>query len=372
MLGFPFKVSAAHNALAICSPVRPLNRISDIVCEDMPKYAAMLRQPRSESEAALSRFICDVCQLTETIDIAKVFQSPQADLALLDLKMLHAFISMAQKSAERGDSTNYISQVSQARAFLADKIGDANRIGQYAPVTHLTYRDIVLSNPEHDMRAFCIQDERETEYGFYRGHTIIEDKLSSIINLLKPTLHAGSDEFIEKSLLQAKDIMREVAVMMRSFMTSMNKEHFLAFRPFFDTNPYTKEKGPSGAFSAKIPHIDILLWGSDTPTDIYTYLNENHLYFPPEDYKDIQNTISLGVSVINVISNPEMSPGVHEAFQEVAKTIVAFRRFHFGATRKHLGSVYEGSAESDNSAAFLERRVNEFDSLARRPRGAFE
>ena len=250
-------------------------------------------------------------------------------------------------ASTRHQSHNHI------RDRFAREVEEMNAIMGRPPITQMTYQDIVLDNPSVDLRVFTSGSVGDAERRFYRGHQLIEDTLALAIASLQIVL--DEPDKADLSLDIAIKACAYVVNGMQSFMRDLDKEDFMGFKPFFDTNPYTGEKGPSGAFSAKVPHVDILLYGCDTPKETMRYLTDNKAYFPQGDHYNAIAAWYDGRSVMGTVSGSAKDKAV-----EIAKLMLNFRRFHMGAVTKQIGANAVGSAEGNDAISYLNNRIAGF------------
>ena len=311
--------------------LRPLGIISDFVTDEMPGM---------KPDADRLRSIVDVVR---KLDI----QLDDAGLAILDIKMLHNFCTVA--AVETKDHRFELLRTEIADVLIATQ----QKIGR-EPVCHLTYQDIILNNPPEDMRTFLIGPEGRSESDFYRGHQLIEARLQSAIDALL-LVRQGVD--MEKNLKTTQADIRAVKEGMFSFRHDLKKEHFTAFKPFFSTNPYTGEKGPSGAFTAKIPCVDILLFGHDTPVEEMAYLKDNKKYFPPHDFEQTQKFHAMKVNLFEALNKNGASERCYELADAVARDLLSFRHDHMGAVLYQIGKGGQGSAEGNGLDKYLQSRI---------------
>lgn len=309
-------------------PNRPLGALSDYVREKLPA-----NQPN----------LAEAILLLPGRGQIRSLLKEEASIALLDLKMLFVAAS-----------------VHQTPPAIREQFGEAvemtNEILGRPPVRQMSYQEIILDNPPKDMRVFTQGNVGKAEAKFYRGHQLIEDALAVAIEAMQRAVSEPRHALAALDL--ALVACKHVAGAMRSFMTDMEREDFLAFKPFFNTNPYTGEKGPSGAFTAKIPQIDILLYGPETPAETLRYLNENQVYFPQMDHYEAMRFSVDAPGIMNVFEGEAKAKAA-----EIANTMLIFRSFHFGAVTKQIGADVVGGAEGKEAVSFLTNRTDGFRAL---------
>lgn len=207
----------------------------------------------------------------ETVRVNAAFNS----VAMLDTKMLYVVASKAGLN-ELAD---------EFRSVILDGL----KFMQKPPIAQLKYEDIILNNPKDAMRTFTCS---VSEASFYLGNQVLEGQLYGIIDALKLAYQTGDVDFIYTAcagVMEASNTMTKI-------QTEMDPSDYQSFRPYFDANPVTGERGPSGLFSAKIPHIEILLngWANYLGRD---YLVENVAYFPQRDMLNLRKSLNDGVNL---------------------------------------------------------------------------
>lgn len=321
------------------TPDRSLGYFSDYVVEILPS-----RLESGDADAMrgeLDSLIPD--KLTKTFN----------KVALLDLKM--AFTACTLVAAKNGmEKEEFLNHPAHMKIMGA--------IRQLSPSTPyiITYDDIVMNNPESDPRVFTAGRAGYSEKQFYRGHQIIEGHLDIAIRALKDVL-AGDPR--RPSLLETcYESLHGAQKTLALFMTELRTEDFLAFKPFFDTNIYTGEKGPSGAFSARAPHVDILVYGRNLPPGYGGYLDANAKFFPECDLKEALDSLSKDTSLFDLCRDPGMGD-CRAVCGRIAACLVGFRKLHLKTVLHHIGHNAQGSAEGKFASGFLESRVRAFEGL---------
>ncbi|MBI4030641.1 MAG: hypothetical protein HY370_03100 [Proteobacteria bacterium] len=320
-------------------PDRPLGAFSDYVVETLP---ARLEDGDGE---AMRRGIYPLIPEGLTQNFNKI--------ALLDLKMV--FTACGRMAVRCGTGKEEFLNHPVHRKLM-------EAIRQVSPSTPyiITYDDIVINNPESDPRVFTTGRVGYSEKQFYRGHRIIEGHLDASIGTLKEVLSGAPSPI--PLLETCHESLRGAQKALALFLTELRTEDFLAFKPFFDTNGYTGEKGPSGAFSAKAPHVDILVYGRNLPPGCGEYLNANADYFPEGDLKAALNSLADGASLFDMCRNPAMQD-CRAVCGRIAACLVGFRKLHLKTVLRHIGQGAHGSAEGKFAAGFLESRVRAFEGL---------
>jgi hypothetical protein len=257
------------------------------------------------------------------------------DQSILDAKMLYVIASKVE-----------LNEVAEEYRTV---ILDALKHMQRHAITQMTYQDIILNNPAQGMRTFTTGKAAISEGCFYRGHQIIEDHVSDLIDALRTAHETGDVSYLDV----AKSSATQAGAIMMKFRSELNKSHFNAFKGYFDTNPMTGEKGPSGVFSATIPHVDVLLAGAEN-YEGQDYLRDNESYFPQRDLAYLRQSIAENVNLSERFNG---NAGALDKLEAVSKRMVSFRNMHKGAVIKHIGKDVVGSAEGGSALQFLHDRI---------------
>ncbi len=351
---------------------RPLGQFSDYVVTVMP---AVLR------DGTLAQLHEDIEKRMpghsgETV-LAKVFNftaPARQSLKKLDLKMaLNACRYLAVK--EGMSKEDFLSHPIHCR--LMDLIEVAAG-GKGKTPFMLTYEDIVLNNPADDMRVFTTGKTGFMEREFYRGHQVIESLLAEADVFMKDFIDSKNSVLPGPAVLprslalrSAQNYLHGALDVLGLFLSDLPQEDFNGFKPFFNTCPYTGEKGPSGAFSAKVPYTDMLVYGKDLPAYEGHYLKANAPYFPAQDLKNAFNAASGA----NLLSQCREDPAMHTHAREcvaIANLLLAFRVIHLKTVKHQIGDAVTGSAEGQGALHFLEQRVKDFTALRDKMAACFD
>jgi len=260
--------------------------------------------------------------------------SNQRDLAGLDLKMLEAAIIHSQ-----GAVPSKLSELVDVFSEESDQ------------PKGLSYEEIIMINPRDDMRRFTRGETGETETKFYNGHKDIEANLDNAIiqmltsiSLLSQTGASAIEHASASTALILKSLELIIGTMHQ--VGAQNKDHFNTFRPYFGSHPTRETKGPSGAFTAGFPTLELLLAGKELPEDHANYLRENRLYFPRAGRVQIdsanelvQNNLTL-LSFCKQFDNP---PQLTSAIGELGNLLRRFRGEHYKAVKHQVPEALSGS-----------------------------
>ena len=291
----------------------------------------------------------------------EITSQKDAALALLDLKMLNNFVSICQNRIEDTPKSHAFSVHRQA---LEQIILDMELAMERSPIIHLTYMDIVMSNPTEDTRVFSAGEVGKSESAFYQGHLIIEELLQNTIDSLKNAMTSSNKK--SEHLQNAMSSLSEVFEMMKSFAMDLNKDHFTAFKPFLNSNPYTKEKGPSGAFSAKMPHIDVLIYGTQAPQDVVNYVKENKNYFPEDDFYDLEKSLNTNEGILNLQEKGAFSETEKNIIKDLGELKLRFHKMHKATVKNKMGENAHGTAEAGDAEQYLAERIKKYEAASRK------
>lgn len=346
--------------------IRPLKRVSDFVVEELTE---MLETP-SKALVAHVEFLLQ--EFKHELTLADcITGAPDRDIALLDLKML-----------ESGVVHSGLTPPKQLVELI-------DRLTPSGTVPALTYEELIFVNPLHDCRTFTRGDVGNTEKNFYVTHGLIEGSLGRVIAIVKDCILAGKapwsgmrsvplgpgrtcrdgTEYVQEEL---SEVLQKVTE-----LSAMPPDHFVLFRKYLASHPLRNLKGPSGAFTASIPVLDLLLRGNDLPPNYPDYLRENMRYFPCDGQKEIQNaihTVSANQTLVEIwrrrpnvvrkFSDPERdTQELKRMIDAIGEFLNAFRRAHMGAVARQIPEALKGNLAGtggeSNPGQFLRQRMEE-------------
>lgn len=328
---------------------RPLGPISDFVVEQLPIELEAIRGGKSTEN--LVREAYSLIQGMPSFD-ARIQDAHSRDLAGLDLKILEAAI--AHSGAIPPDSL-----VLSVDAFAAKN--------NQPPA--ITYEEIILINPPADHRTFTRGEPGQSEADFYEGHRRIEAYLAQAINTVElgiQALTSGSEDVgtVGVAIGTRADYIEQVIHYMHAIGMKMPKEHFAEFRPYLGTHPIRQTKGPSGAFTARIPILELLLAGEHLPEEYMQYLENNKMYFPRSGRIQIDQARSMveeGLTLTALsrrLGNPEALDG---GIDLLGKSIRKFRGVHYkGVAHQVPGAISghtRGTGGEIDPGTFLRERM---------------
>lgn len=320
--------------------IRPLGNVSDFVVEVLPW----------ELEASSTGFIERVERLLDSLDtrhVAEMLQ-PEWDVALLDLKMIEAGIVHSGLTPPVRLTT------------LVDQLS-----GEEVP--SLTYEDLVFLNPEGDPRLFTTGTTGKTETFFYRQHRRIEAALERTIAKMREGIEGlqstrGINEIADALAATETDLAFVLAA--TSDVGKMNPQHFAAFRKYLVVHPSRGLKGPSGAFTARIPILELLLHGDELPPDYHEYLAVNWRYFPREgrvQLAEVLEQMRMSQTLVTIwrrLCEPE---ALRAPIAALGRFFAKFRRIHYGAVARQIPEAVQGkiagTGGETNPGEFLRDRI---------------
>lgn len=331
-------------------PDRPLGAFSTYVVLTMPHDLAAIRAGKGniESIVAKSRILLESTRPF----ITTVLDHPlKRDLAGLDLKMLESGIVHLG-----GEPPEELTQT-------VDRFSASN--GQPAG---LTYEEIIMINPFEDRRTFTVGEVGRTEADFYEIHRLIEVNLDVAIGASRSAIallsQHGDIAAAVDTLKTAQAVLEPVVANMHSVGNQMDPEIFGEFRPYLTTHPVRGLKGPSGAFTAGVPTLELLLTGETLPAEYISYLAENRDYFPREGRENIAQALELagsGLSLRSLCESLGMPESLVQGLRDVSQQIRSFRGKHYQGVRNQVpeainGNVSGTGGESDVKS-FLHKRA---------------
>lgn len=329
-------------------PERPLGALSNFVVEEMPSMLAGVRAGELDISLVSNR----ARSLLRDLPAGVLTREVKNDLARLDLKMLEVGIVHSG-----GIVPIVLMQV-------------VDRFSQAAGVpSGILYEEVILINPVSDRRTFTTGDPGKSEADFYERHRRIEGHLDRGINLIH---HAISSVIITRKTAEASGLLRRVSVeldkvngYMEDVAMKMPKEHFAEFRRYFGSHSGRNLKGPSGAFTAGIPTLDLLVGGENLPEEFHNYISDNIMYFPRKGRKELRKAIDLVKERFSLTSlNSRLSSSPTELTEPIAKIagqLKMFRGKHYRGVKHQIPGAVEGKVEGSGGehdpGTFLRARM---------------
>lgn len=333
-------------------PVRPLGPVSDLAVA-LPLHLDAIKKGRMEADILNMQATHSIRQLPPD-HIASVVQDPdQLKVAVLDAMMIRAGL------VHSGTAPDY------AVVELGNTLSKAS---DQLPV--ISYQSYIFDNPPHDRRTFSAGAAAVSEGQFQEGHTLIElDHLQPTITALlraAVALETQGREGISAASLalqRAADHMRPTPGYMKQFKTDFNPAHFAEFRPFVATDPITGLNGASGAFSARMPTVELLAVGRALIESHRAYADKHMLYFPSDGRKSLQNALAAaeaGKSILDYAAKFGDPDDLIDPLADLYSSYFDLTSAHYGATAAQIPEVVRGNKEGTagtNAKQFLIDRI---------------
>ncbi|MEX2028444.1 MAG: hypothetical protein WD988_03035 [Candidatus Curtissbacteria bacterium] len=331
---------------------RPLGALSDFDIERMPASLAEIRAGTSTTKSLVGDVGTMIAGLSpQTVNDALADQRAR-DIAGLDLKMLDAAVAHSE------------GEVPVVLQFLVDIF--AVRSGQPGGIS---YEEIVLINPPSDRRLFTVGEVGKTEEAFYEMHRVVEGHLDSAIDATTQSIErlsldgATAANDVVSQLQQTQEDLNSVIEGVHAVGTQ-NREHFGIFRAYLNSHPTRGTKGPSGAFTAGIPTIELLLAGEQLPDEYRHYIDENNIYFSRKGRKDLERArefASKGMTLTAISQHLENPPLLAENINSLSDLMRRFRGEHYKTARNQVPEAIAGSVAGTggetNPGFFLRGRM---------------
>jgi len=201
-------------------------------------------------------------------------------------------------------------------------------------------------------------------------HHRIEDVLDASINTLE-SLHSklrfngGITEQDAQTVLLQNEHFKLVQQYMQGLMKDLNQQEFNKFRQYLSS--YGKEgdinflPGPSGAFTASIPIIELLIGGDKSNKEFLKSLEKRTLFYPV-----VQRDLMLRLlkenskpSLLTMAKNHLGGEQLYKAVQDVARDLQGFRHSHMGLVKRKLPNEFVGTSGNESPKEFLKKRIDE-------------
>ncbi len=321
-----------------CMKHRPLQKLSDFVVEEMPVVLAQSPAQLPEASKHLAALV------PETVVTEAMHE--RRGLALLDVTMLEAGIVHSGHTAPR------------ELTALVERIA-----GDEYPV--LTYENIVLINPGEDLRTFTAGEVGAVEKSFYRQHWFVEDRLLAATRAVISTLDKLDEGDCAGAAIELRAVppcliaVRNATDMLRG----MPKEHFQAFRKYLGVHPVRDLKGPSGAFTARIPALEFALRGDELPSSYRQYIEDNWLYLPRRDraiLRRILNESTQGRTLEKAYRKNGSPKELTSPLNALSDFFLEFRKVHLRAVGKHIPEALNDATlgtAGEKPGTFLRERL---------------
>lgn len=336
---------------------RPLGELSYYVMETLPERL----------EAPSYELVRDCERLLSSLDPRVILATATAgvktqSLASLDAKMLEIGIIQSGFAPPK-ELTELVDQLS----------------GEAPPV--ITYDELLLLNPVDDFRTFTRGEIRETETVFYLEQRFIEEcleytiqKMRVAIEFLKPDATLNYDTSIQRALRALSGIESDLepAIATMRGLGYLMEGHFDAFRKYVSVHPVRNLKGPSGAFTARIPIMELLLHGEELRPNYMHYFEENRKYFPREGQAEILDAFKQaqnGNTLTALCYKNERAQCIMERINVIGEFLNVFRKSHIKSVAQQIPDILRGDAPGTggeiNSGKFLRDRMKDTKFIKR-------
>lgn len=332
-------------------PMRPLGQVSDFVVERLPDELAKIRDGVTTA-VELSQKVEEI--LPGNLIHKLLPGSGSKDLALLDLKML--MFGIVHSGGEPGP---HLQELVKSFAVLT---------GQPESIT---YEEIILINPEHDPRLFTSGEVGAAEYDFYHLHRLVEPVLEEAIiaaNVSKTALKEGDNLTAAAYIAQSSAHINLAAQHVRVVGQEMDPKLFEAFRPYLGEYAEAGLPGPSGAFTARIPLLDMAFAGEQFPGEYYDSIGHGDklLFFPRDGRVKMEQEMeriadSKNESLVGLYQTHGRSEEVGQELELMRQALLEFRQQHYkGVVRqvpKAVNDSIAGTGGQGTPGSFLRNRM---------------
>lgn len=323
---------------------RPLAELSNFIVDELPKVLV-----ESSPEIAFEKLEKSLLRNPNKI-VRKLKSMQEAELLLARLDLL-MFEAAFRSFGHQSDSLQTI-------------LGSLQTLTQRPTI--VTYEDIVIDNPADDIRTFTTGIVGKHEAGFYIGHKIIEGKLAQVIrNIQDVRAKRKGNENNVALIRQATQLLDEVIVLTQNIGFQMDVTAFSQFRGYLgssiDQSGVILQKGPSGAFSAKVPTVDLLIAGKLSDTHAQ-YVKENSQYFPLREMNQLAQLMNTQLDSLTTIFSKDGQDVT--VVEELIKKIKQFRGMHIRAVKNQVPGLIEGEGVGTAGVSavgkFLKERINDY------------
>jgi hypothetical protein len=143
----------------------------------------------------------------------------------------------------------------------------------------------------------------------------------------------------------------------------MPEGHFAQFRRFLTSHPRRGYKGPSGAFTAKIPILEFMLRGESLSDSYRNYIQDNLRYFPQRDREKLES-VQRQPSLTNIYLNLGKPPELLPLLENVHEFLKQFRATHYRTIAAQIPEAIRdggaaGTGGEANPGQFLRERMRQ-------------
>ena len=326
------------------SKTRPLGTLSDFVVEELPQLLV-------EDPAVIPQKVeVFLRKLVDNNQIHKAYFENR-ELCLLDLKFCEVAMIISKLEVPL--------ILTNAVDFFCSGIN----------IPGLQYHELVRVNPIADMRAYSTGEIRETEIMFYNAHRTVEDRLSFLVSSVDDFL---ADKQNNRQLLSGYHEMMDFNPIRERFIKlhGMTEGHFPFFRQFISKPcPVRQVDGPSGAYSWRIPYLELSFWGSKLPESYLQEMKEKGKYYSANGRGAIERKLSqinISDTLSGLSDDDDLGLLVPLIYNWMA-FMTTFRKMHEHAVIKQIPDVAQNKAPgtSGNLKAgdYLANRIDEMQKL---------
>lgn len=325
---------------------RPLWRFSDFVVEELPYLIV-------EDPTVIPSKVKAILETMPSGQLAESYESNR-ELSLLDLKFAEVSIIRTSNQEEASKVPEILSK--SVDWFCADGLN----------IPGLQYHELIEINPTDDMRTFTYGDVRKTEVLFYESHRLIEHRLRWVIDICERFLLNPNRDTQLHSAYESMFDFGPISSLMKG-LRDMDKEHFQQFRNFLmKPCPVRMVEGPSGAYTWRVPFLDILIWGGSLPTSYLEMLASNLKYFSAEGRERFQQKFAAINQCSCVADFAQSDAEVVNAIRSEIAFMSSFRKMHHGAVKRQLPDVLTDEMDgtgTTNTGTFLKERRESMEEL---------
>lgn len=338
---------------------RPLGELSCYVMENLPER---LEMPTYE-------LVRDCEKLLSLLDVRIIGAAATADLHTRSLASLDA------KMLEIGIIQSGFTPPAELTKLVDWLTGEA------PPV--ITYDELLLLNPVDDFRTFTRGEVRESEAIFYLEQRFVEECLEHVIlkmrvaiEFLKPHTTLDYDTNVKRAFRALAGIESDLnpAIAAMRGLGYLPDGHFSVFRKYVSVHPTRNLKGPSGAFTARIPIMELLLHGEELQPNYMHYFEENRKYFPYEGQAEILEAFKQsqnGNTLTALCYKNELAERIVERINVIGEFLNMFRKSHIKSVAQQIPDILRGDAPGTggeiNPGKFLRDRMKATKFTKREP-----
>ena len=210
----------------------------------------------------------------------------------------------------------------------------------------ILYEEIVLANPEKEMRTFTTGKESVTEKSFYYSHALIEDALDSALKKLRKDVETLNPDKIEAEL--------NFVMATTGMLAQMQAGHFDMFRPYLNSHPKRGTKGPSGLFSPGMAELQ--LRSGFVPSGFIDFLHTNLVYYPVQSWPKIQRALhEFNDITASTQKNTDLTKALRVFWQR-------WRKVHLATTIHQVPEITKGTGGETDPITFLKNRMDNNDN----------